>query len=122
MDSVATNNVILGGHEDGVVKLYDLRSNSVKQHKSFESTSPYTSQVRICPKDSNLFVSASYDGKVRVWDLRNEMAPLYVLKRKQGVKEDEFKQFALTWNIRKSDAQIISGGSDSNISIHSLDL
>ena len=91
IDSVAKNQVILGGHEDGIVKLYDLRSSSVKQHKVFESSTAYTSQVKICPKDENLFVSSSYDGKLRVWDLRNENEPLYVMKRGKGVKEDEFK-------------------------------
>ena len=40
----STNNVTLGGHEDGVVRLYDLRVGSgVKQHRVFESNSSYLS-------------------------------------------------------------------------------
>lgn len=49
LDSV--NGVTLGGHEDGSVRLYDLRTGGVKQHKVFEANSLYVSQVRICPRN-----------------------------------------------------------------------
>jgi len=116
--------VVLGGHEDGTVKLYDQRTHigGVKQHKVFEaSTSSYTSAVKICPKNHNLFAATNYDGKVRLWDLRNENEPLHVLKGSAvGKKTQEFKLFALGWSAKAD--WIVSGGSDSNIQMHSLNL
>ena len=116
--------MLIGGHEDGTVKLYDLRtslSGGVKQHKTFESTTSYISQVRICPKNRNLFASCGYDGKIRMWDVRNETEPLHVLKK--AGKETEFKQFALSWYVHgKGEAQIVSGGSDSNILVYNVNI
>jgi WD40 repeat protein len=118
LDATPGNLSALAGHEDGVVKLYDLRACSgVKQHRAFEANSSYISQVRICPKNSHLFAAAGYDGKVRLWDTRNESEPLFVLKRKTN---DEFKVFALGWNPECT--QIVSGGSDSNISMHAISM
>jgi len=111
LDSVVDQQAcILGGHEDGSVRLYDLRSShngGVKQHKIFESNTSFISQVRICPKDHNLFAASGYDGKIRIWDLRNETEPLHTLKR----KGEDFKVFALSW----VGSNIVSGGSDSNV-------
>lgn len=88
----------------------------------FESTPAYTSAIKICPKDSNLFAAASYDGKTRLWDLRNETEPLFVLKGSSGGKKaaQEFKLFALGWGSKAD--WIVSGGSDSNIQMHSVAL
>jgi WD40 repeat protein len=105
----------LGGHEDGTVRLYDLRiGGGIKQHKAFESSSSYTSQVRFSPVNANLFASSSYDGRLRLWDLRKEAEPLFVLKR----KESDFKLFALAWS--SNGTQLVSGGSDSNITMYTI--
>lgn len=109
-DQAAT---IVGGHEDGSVRLYDLRSNysgGVKQHKVFEANTSYISQVRICPRNANLFAASGYDGRIRLWDQRNESEPLHVLKRKGA---EEFKLFALSW----VGSSLVSGGSDSSVNI-----
>jgi len=106
---------ILGGHEDGIVRLYDLRTGSgVKQHKVFESSTSYTSSVHFSPSNRNLFASSSYDGRIRLWDLRNEHEPLHVLKRKGA--EDDYKLFALAW----SGSHLVSGGSDSNFTMYNI--
>ena len=123
--------VVLGGHEDGTVRLFDLRASSlsgVRQHKVFECHSVYISQVKICPNNANVFLTSAYDGKVKMWDLRSEHEPLAVLKRatpKDASTPEDFKQFALNWSFPTKDdskAQILSGGSDSHIAVHSLDL
>lgn len=109
--------IILGGHEDGSVRLYDLRSSTtgVKQHKVFEANTSYISQVRICPRNLNLFAASGYDGRIRIWDQRNESEPLHVLKRKGA---DDFKLFALSW----VGSSLVSGGSDSSVNIFSAAL
>ncbi len=69
-----------------------------------------------------MFISGSYDGTVKLWDLRNEERPLSTLKRK--LEEDskkelshDYKVFAVEWN---GPSQILSGGSDSHISAFTL--
>ena len=99
--------------------MYDLRQTQVKQTKSFECHDRLISQVKINPRAENVFLTCALDGLLKMWDMRNEQAPLYVLKR--GVKQpgdaDDAKLFGLCWN---GASQILSGGSDSHVSIHSM--
>ena len=60
-------------------------------------------------------MTAGFDGKVKMWDLRNTTEPLSVLKRQHAAETD--KVFALAWN---GGSQILSGGTDSHISVHEL--
>lgn len=107
------NQLVLAGHEDGLVRLYDLRQTQVKQTKTFECHDRYISQVQINPRAENVFVTCALDGLLKMWDLRNEQAPLFELKRKDA--GDDAKLFGLAWN---GASQILSGGSDSRVSVH----
>lgn len=111
------NQLVLAGHEDGFVRLYDLRQSQVKQTKAFECHERYVSKVKINPRAENVFVTCALDGLLKLWDKRNEQAPLYVLKRGGSEAEDEAKLFGLAWN---GASQIISGGSDSHVSVHQM--
>lgn len=110
---------LLTGHEDSVIRLWDVRSGaSEKTYKSaFESHSQWISKVQFNQSVENVFISASYDGTVKLWDLRNEETPLSTLKRKDASLPDDYKVFDLEWN---GPSQIISGGSDSHVSIHTI--
>jgi ribosome biogenesis protein YTM1 len=83
----------------------------------YESHDRWVSRVKFNENVENLFISSSYDGTVKVWDVRNEETPLFTLKRKQESPSDEYKVFATEWN---GPSQIISGGSDSKISVHTI--
>ena len=89
----------------------------------FEGHKNWVTKVQFNPQNENIFLSGSIDGTVRLWDLRNDETPLANLKHK-SYKSDEDQQnisdlkiFALEWN---GASQILSGGSDSHISVHSM--
>jgi WD40 repeat protein len=54
--------------------------------------------VRFNPTVEHIFLSGSYDGAIKLWDLRNEETPLATLKRKDGAVSELYKVFALEWN------------------------
>ena len=84
----------------------------------YESHDKWVSQVKFNQNVDNIFVSAGYDGTVKLWDLRNEEMPIATLKRKAGQPAtDDYKVFATEWN---GPSQIISGGSDSHVSVHTI--
>ena len=58
-------------------------------------------------------MSAGYDGKVKMWDLRNQVDPLCILKQSGDVG----KVFATSWN---GPNQILSGGSSSAVNVHEI--
>lgn len=91
---------MFGGFEDGVVRVFDLRMSS----SSTRSTAVHTyvahekwlSQIKCNPQAENVFMTSGYDGKIKMWDLRNPTEPLSVLKRTTTQTDD--KVFALAWN------------------------
>lgn len=59
-------------------------------------------------------MTAGYDGKVKMWDLRNQTEPLSAVK--VGDQKDQ-KMFATCWN---GPSQILSGGSSSTVFAHEI--
>ena len=59
------------------------------------------------PTNSYSFLSASYDGSIKVWDLRSRM-PLHTLSN----KEDNDKILDLQWVDNK---EFVTGGADSTL-------
>jgi WD40 repeat protein len=110
---------LITGQEDGVVKVYDFRRTSGAKSVAaltFDSCHErWISQVRVNPQAENVFLTAGYDGKVKMWDMRNSTEPLSVLKRTTQVPDD--KVFATAWN---GPSQILSGGADSHVSVHEM--
>lgn len=66
----------------------------------------------------NVFLSSSYDGAIKLWDLRNESKPIATLQKlDKGQSKEDYKVFALEWN---GASQILSGGSDNCINVHDM--
>ena len=115
----ATENYLLSGQEDGVVKVFDFRKTSGAKSAAvitFDACHErWISHIKVNPKAQNVFLTSGYDGKVKMWDLRNQMEPLSILKRTTQVPDD--KVFATAWN---GPSQILSGGADSHVSVHEI--
>lgn len=83
IDSIS-DSLILTGHEDSIIRMWDIRTGQDKSsssQKHFEDHSSWVSQVRINSRVDNVFLSGSYDGTVKLWDLRNEAMPISTLKK-----------------------------------------
>jgi len=68
-------NMIATGHEDGQVKMWDVRSGSLihMANNSMENNHPAHSECVCCldfVEDGTLMLTGSYDGLVRIWSTR----------------------------------------------------
>ena len=118
MTAVDTSGMmVLAGMEDGFVKVFDLRNSSTKSQSvmEFSAHQKWVSQVKCNPQSENVFMSAGYDGKVKMWDLRNPTEPLSTLKR--ATAGEKAKVFSVGWN---GASQILSGGTDNHLSVHEM--
>jgi WD40 repeat protein len=78
--------------------VFDFRRSSTKAQAvlTFECHERCVSQVKVNPQAEQVFLTAGYDGKVKMWDLRCTTEPLSVLKRQHATETD--KVFAVAWN------------------------
>ena len=112
--------LLLTGHEDALIKLWDVRTGIAERtfKSQYDAHSKWVSQVKFNNNVEHVFLSGSYDGSLKLWDTRNEERPLTTLKRKGGKESDnDYKVFAVEWN---GPSQILSGGSDSHIAVHQV--
>jgi WD40 repeat protein len=96
-----SNNLILAGCEDSVIRLFDTRVNGTtkaQMKNQYEAHSRYITQVKFNSRVQDVFISSSIDGSVRLWDIRNMDVPLANLKHKSAEKADDFKVFSVEWN------------------------
>ena len=107
-----TNKTFLVGYIDGTVKYYDLNSNkAVNIFKDINTKSGYISDICMSNDKDNhpmTFVTSSYDGYLKIWDIRGGRVPLYKINTAQTEKN-----YAAKFN----GSNIISGGDGSEINI-----
>lgn len=122
-----TQGLILSGHEDNLVKAWDLRERGPV--KTFKSHSSWVSCIRGLETDENVFLTTSYDHSVKIWDMRSSF-PVFTLKTHHD------KVLAATWNsniyhhpavglithpsLPTGNASIVTGGSDNEIVAHAF--
>jgi len=108
--TITTNNdYLFSGHEDGKVKLWDLRAPG-KPSIVFNGHDNYVSDIKISPLSTQLFASISYDKSVKFFDVRASK-PLWKMTA------DCDKNFGLEFNSSK---YLLVGGESSNVNIYEI--
>jgi ribosome biogenesis protein YTM1 len=122
--SIPSLSVVLTGGQRSV-QVHDLRSNQLTRstlqgHGNFVSCLARAPLASGIANNEYLFASGSYDGNVRVWDLRNERS-LYVIDRTKQATKDANRQstgsnqvMCIAWG----EMGIVSGGEDCQLQIN----
>lgn len=105
------SDLILTGHEDGNIRVFDERARNKVAIKLCKSHMQWVSALAFHPMNQNIFASAAYDGLVKIWDLRSDF-PL------SSVKCHKDKLFSLLW---LDEDYLVSGGSDSKTCVHKFE-
>jgi ribosome biogenesis protein len=115
--SYYTAGIVATGHPDCTVRLWDVRtsekspSSLVTADTTFRpSHAQWVSAVRWSPRSPYQLASTSYDGTVRLWDLRSAL-PLHTLR----AWAKDTKGLALCFDHGSSDETLYAGGSDCEI-------
>ncbi|KAJ3021352.1 WD repeat-containing protein 12 [Thoreauomyces humboldtii] len=109
MDHSAVSGLLVTGHSDNAVRLWDPRAtDNLVTKLSLTSHTSWVSSVRWSPTSAYAFASGSYDSSVKVWDIRST-APLYTLSGGDVKKEE--KVFGVDW----CGDLIFSGGEDAKL-------
>ncbi|PKK59191.1 ribosome biogenesis protein WDR12 [Rhizophagus irregularis] len=112
--------LIASGHSDRIIRLWDPRAEDVAVVKlTLSSHKNWVTSVSWSTKNSFMLVSGSYDGTVKIWDIRSR-TPLYTLSKQNGDKGKENesdtpkKIFCVDWD----QDIILSGGEDNQLHIY----
>jgi ribosome biogenesis protein YTM1 len=100
----------LSSHTDGIIRLWDKRTDKLETSSSFTSHGVWVSTVQFHPTRTNYFISGAYDNRIKIWDTRSTTA-LYTIKIHQG------KILCSTWF---NNSTFLTGGEDKKIQTHTL--
>ncbi|OLY83384.1 Ribosome biogenesis protein WDR12-like protein [Smittium mucronatum] len=111
IDYSALSGLIVSGHTDKYIRIWDPRiEDSNVSSMSLGGHSKYVGAVKWSPNSPYMFSSASYDGSVKVWDVRSPNSCMYNIppSSKTAGKLNP-KLLALDWNLG-----ILAFGGESN--------
>lgn len=109
MDHLPKSQLILTGHDDGMIRLWDTRSKEGMFIKmKLGSHKNQVSGITKSPTNEFHFATSSFDGTAKVWDYRST-TPLYTLG-----SASVFKIFDIDWQKE----YIATAGEDSKLHIY----
>ena len=114
------NVIAFGGAEKGI-RLWDRRENQkqtafTRALQSLESHTRWVSDIQWHPTSEHTILSASFDGSIKLWDVRSTI-PLWTVESDDATGEED-KLFCCTWI---NDRSIAYGGTGRTISTMGLD-
>jgi len=104
------SNLVVSGHSDKTVRLWDYRHRAGMSvvFKSMDSHSGWVPTVAWHPQNEYSFLSGSYDKLVKLWDTRSSI-PLQTLSKHQD------RVLCVGWSSQADSSLILSGGVDCNL-------
>ncbi|XP_072949191.1 ribosome biogenesis protein WDR12 homolog [Epargyreus clarus] len=102
------NNSMITASADRHIRLYDPRSTESIVKATYTSHTNWVQSVRWSKTRDTLFLSAGYDSKVKLWDTRSPVTPLYDLSG------HEDKVMCCDWS---NPSLLISGSCDNTLRI-----
>ena len=115
LDYNPLNALVASCHPDNAVRIWDPRvgGNAVGPTATFRSHLQWVSSVRWCATGEHYLASASYDGSVKVWDIRAQRGATHTIEGAHGGG----KVLCVDWS---QSGEILSGGSDNQVKSHVL--
>jgi ribosome biogenesis protein YTM1 len=105
--------LIVSGHSDNLIRIWDPRSKEGLVNKmKFKGHSNWSSAVAWSDANLFLFASASYDGVLKMWDMRSSV-PLYSF-----VTPEQRKLFDIDWKKNV----LVTGGEQGELFMYSTPL
>lgn len=104
--------MIICGSSARHIIMSDPRSS---QQQQLVGHSNFVVNLSLNPKNEYMFSSASFDGTVKIWDMRANKS-IYTITREDGSKK---KVFDVCWN---DEVGIVSGGEDKKLQINNGDI
>jgi len=118
--STHANVIAFGGAEKGI-RLWDRRESQkqaafTRSLQSLESHTRWVSDIKWHPSSEHTILSASFDGSIKLWDVRSAI-PLWTVDAEDATGEED-KLFCCTWI---NETSIAYGGTNRTLSTTSLD-
>ncbi|KAJ3088374.1 WD repeat-containing protein 12 [Physocladia obscura] len=113
IDHSANSNLIVTGHTDNYVRLWDPRDqNGLVVKMKLVSHKSWVPAVSCSPTSPFALATGSYDSSIKVWDVRST-TPLHTLSAAEDGKK---KVLALVWE----DGCLFSGGEEGKLRVHDM--
>ena len=108
LTSLSSISLLALGTSTNKILLHDPRAHSITI-TTLSGHEGFVTSLSPSPENQNMFASGSFDGYVRVWDVRNPSGSIFKLDR----QFNSGKILSIDWNERG----LVSGGQDGKIDI-----
>ncbi|KAK8856013.1 WD domain-containing protein [Apiospora arundinis] len=113
------NTLLLSGGQEGIVRLFDVRSPQTTRNgqltfrafKAFQGNSEGIRDIKWCPKDGLIFACATDSGAILKWDVKKANAPLLKINAHASPRGTS----SISWHPDGN--HLVSGGFDRKVHV-----